>query len=650
MTHALKLLISLVFLSSSAQAQYILDRFEKPTHDLRAGSFKLNQATPKPADPVLVEQLTNRAKALALILVEQYKKILQPLEISATCEAHEALALQMKALRVGGKGAEALEIGETCLKKPVKGLPTTRLLVLLETVQAAVSEFKFARGMELCTQAIASEFSAAPDYRSAVLECANLALKTEYQEQVATILTNEFKGEQTRLAQGTLELWFLGQTPLVKEDEANLFLQTLLLTAAPRLRSYIHLNQIQHLDRNRYKYNDMLVYLEKNVGEILDPSEWIDNAYDGFYHQEGTDTFRLAQIIYDAYLPFVTKFSWLPIETNTQNYSEIYSTVCQSKVAHGDAFETLAEYRKQYLLGIYGAPDLLGVLLDLSQQNPATADILDFSAHLQTRAGAVDADDQAAATYFEAHQACGYYNRSHWGLVNIIRRKRHHAFSDYEKRLQLMKETVEKLPNMDALSSYVLNWESLDDDARLRAKFSLRFWAPHIEFLAASRQKVYIKRGFELLSTVPYMSSIRDMRITYSGDNRLWDDVRGLGGSLVIVDLEEMMDGPFGVYNLAGHEVGHQFHSSLPAGSKECIENLYARAKERNVFADPYAKTNSHEYFAQGVGYYMWPPDSPKRFGLNRQWLLDNDPDLDAFLTSIAEAQDVYEIVCPLAK
>jgi hypothetical protein len=440
-------------------------------------------------------------------------------------------------------------------------------------------------------------------------------------------------------------MFFLGNSPLAKEPEIEKFIAELMSTAGPRLRSFIHLQQIHHLDRNRVNYNGVLAYIEKNVGEVLDPSEWVDNAYSGFYHQTGAEEFRIAQIVYDAYLPYAHKFSWLPVETNTLNYSEIYGQACKSTVAQGDPYSYLANYRTRFLLGVDTLSAASEKVRLLAGQNLGRADIIDFLAHLYTRN---NEDELAANSYFAAHQSCSYYNRSHWGLVNIIRRKRHRAYSDFDKRLEIMKSEVEKLPNMDGLSTYIMNWEGLDETAKLRLKYSLRFWANHIGHLNSSRLKVYIKRGFELISQVPYMSAMRDRRVTYAGDNRLWDDIRGLGGSLVLVDLEEMMDSPFGVYNLAGHEVAHQFHYSLPQAGQQCIEKLYINAKAKNVFADPYSSTNSGEYFAQGVGFHMWPEDTPARFGLNRKWLLDNDRDLDTLLTSITTAKAIADIKCPL--
>jgi tetratricopeptide (TPR) repeat protein len=629
------------FFTGTAHAQFILERPDTPTHLLRK---------PSPVTPDFIvrsihqkdfNELEKRARALSEILVAQYKGILESASRTENCETAPAT---VKALKISGRSSEALAFGEKCLELQVSQTGE-QLELLFETAQAAVSEFKFKRALELYERASAKGFETQANFKLAVLEHANFAMRTEFQTQVQDILARGFDKEQSRIANGALELFFLGKTPLAKEPEIEAFVESLMTDATPRLRSWVHLNRVQHLDRNRYKYTETIEYLEKNVSEILDPSEWVDNAYSGFYHQSGTEEYRIAQIIYDAYLPYAHKFSWYPVETNTQNYTELYSNVCKETLAQDDYYGWLSGLRMRYLVGVDDLETSMAGVEAINAEAPNKSDVLDFLAHLYTRNGD---DELAAAQYFESHKACAYYNRSHWGLTNIIRRKRHKAYSDYQKRLEIMNSEIAKLPAMNELTTYIMNWEGLDADARLRLKYSLRFWANHLDFLVSTKQKVYIKRGFELISFVPYMFSMRDVRVTYQGDNRLWDDIRGLGGAIVIVDLEEMTDGPFGVYNLAGHEVAHQFHHSLPEAITKCIETLYEAAKARGVFAEPYSATNSSEYFAQGVGYHMWPSDSPKRFGLNRQWLLDNDKDLDLFLTSVLEAKEIEEIRCPI--
>jgi hypothetical protein len=138
----------------------------------------------------------------------------------------------------------------------------------------------------------------------------------------------------------------------------------------------------------------------------------------------------------------------------------------------------------------------------------------------------------------------------------------------------------------------------------------------------------------------------------YKLDNRLWDDVRGAGGQFVISDHDETFETVHGDYNLLGHEIAHQFHAYLDRyqpGLSDCIETLYGNAKQRKKFPDSYAATNSREYFAQGITYFLIPEDAPSRYGINVSWYPENDPDLYRLMQSIALSEGVFSrISCPL--
>ncbi|MEQ1875784.1 MAG: hypothetical protein ABL958_04000 [Bdellovibrionia bacterium] len=633
--------------TNTAQAQYVLERLDAPPHDLRALKRPLDSFTPFQAAPADTAALTERAKKLAATLVAQYKAATETIGTNVACDSNQ-LPAHLRGLRLLGRAGEAEAYGEKCLY--AEGIilgDQERHSLILETAASAIASLHFKKAMGFYDLANAGAYSALGEYRLGILEQANLALRTEYQDQVSAILKKDktWNAAQVKLAQAMLEMFFLGTSPLATETEILKFVDETKSSGGPRLRSYLNLNMLQHLDRNRYDYDGALAYLEKNVNEMLDPSEWVDNAYSVFYHQKDGQNFMVAQVIYDGYHTYAHMFAWLPVETNTKNYTETYGGSCRDNLSSGASFTSLLATRADFLAGAVDANGALGVMKDLVGKYGERADINDFVAHLLTRQ---NKDDAAAGMFFRSHTMCSSYNRSHWGLVNVLRRKRHHAYSDYEKRLEIMKAELEQLPAMSELSTYIVNWNGLDNEARLRLKYSLRFWKNHLGHLQSSGARVYIKRGFELMSQIPGMEKMRDLRVSYPGDNRLWDDIRGLGGEMVLVDLEEMMDGPFGVYNLAGHEVAHQFHFSLPATLQGCIDKLYAQAKTKKVFADPYSSTNPAEYFAQGVGYQMWPEGSPARFGLNRKWLLDNDRDLDAFLTSILNAKAISEIKCPL--
>jgi hypothetical protein len=307
--------------------------------------------------------------------------------------------------------------------------------------------------------------------------------------------------------------------------------------------------------------------------------------------------------------------------------------------------EDISWIKQDYMLGVSSRSDALTAALAVDKKTPGKADVLTFIGSLYM----LDGDDATAEKYyFDAHKACPYYNRAHWGLVNVMRRKRNAAASDFAALQKQMYDTASALTYSPNFERYVFNWDNLSSESTTRLKFAMRFWVRHIDFLYKTKMKLYIKNGFEVMSDVPYYRRIENKRITYKHDNRLWDDVRGIGGNMVLVDSEEMREAAWGVYNLAGHVVTHQFQGAAPNVSA-CADKLYEGAKARGVFADSYSGFNSWEYLAQGVGYYMWPEGSPKRFGLNRKWLADNDPDLLTFIKNIESTDEVDKIVCPVA-
>jgi hypothetical protein len=178
---------------------------------------------------------------------------------------------------------------------------------------------------------------------------------------------------------------------------------------------------------------------------------------------------------------------------------------------------------------------------------------------------------------------------------------------------------------------------------------------PSITSLYDNQFRTYIKYAFDLLSDSPGMSEIAEQRIggkNYPNDNRLWDDVRGVGGETVVADLAEVFQTVQGDYNLLGHEMTHQFQALLekvdPAGLS-CVEKLYEKDKLNKNFPDGYSAYNKEEHFAQGVTYWLIPSDAPARFGLNHSWLEQNDPEQLSFINSInSSGGDLSKITCPL--
>ncbi|MBY0453174.1 MAG: hypothetical protein K2P92_09070, partial [Bdellovibrionaceae bacterium] len=365
------------------------------------------------------------------------------------------------------------------------------------------------------------------------------------------------------------------------------------------------------------------------------------------------DLFKLSEILYRAYRPYAHARSALPIENNNYNYTELYGEQCRAKLLQGD---DLAEYREriqQWQRAELSTAELSQYIQLKLTNGIATADLLAAAGSLSLMSG----DRVAAQAYFwQSHQACPNYNRAHWGLQTIRKINRNLSYTDFTELETGYLKAIQNVDYGPGISHYILNYGILSTDAQNKLKYGARIWGPYFGLLGNGNRSVYIKSAFELLSETPSLEAVRDVRIggeNYPNDNRLWDDVRGVGGATVVADFGELSQIAQGAYNTIGHEIAHQFHFMLIESQSPiapCIQNLYAKAKERNLFADGYAAFNQFEYFAQAVTYYSVPVTSPQRFGLNRKWSLQNDPEMHALVESIEKTNgQIDQISCPLA-
>lgn len=378
------------------------------------------------------------------------------------------------------------------------------------------------------------------------------------------------------------------------------------------------------------------------------PSLWFWGAYISFYRQD-KDNFKFASNLYDAFLEEANPLSSLPLERMTHTYTELRESVCKSNYLQGDDLKKFLVIKNDWLLGKADLATTLKKALDLlnTNNNSNKSDLLVFIGSLYINKS--DSEAYRAQKYFwNAHKFCPYNNRSHRGLEVIARKRKQRAYSDSQTLLDDMKNEVKELNFSNNLNKYVLNYNILSENGVEKFKYAMRFYANHIDNLYNAGLRLYLKDIFELLSETPTNSHLKDLRIQYEGDNRLWDDLRGSGGDVAIIDLYETLGAVFGEYSLASHEVAHQLHMSLLSNQqKECINNLYLDAKKRNKISDPYAARNDQEYFAQAVAHYSVDENSPYRFGINRSWIKENDPKLYTFVKSIESTSDLSKVKCP---
>ena len=398
-----------------------------------------------------------------------------------------------------------------------------------------------------------------------------------------------------------------------------------------------------------YNYSLALQELAEFAKDFESPLAWYALAYKAVY--SGYDkNFAQARKIYDVYDQYSGPTWTLPTEQNTYNYTELYGSICSQWLLANDDRQAFNLFKEQIRTGAIGPAESLTKLEAYVQKYPGKADVLTTYGALLSLNGR---HEEGMRAYWEAHMLCRYYNRANWGLTLEKRYLQYRSYPDYvsnEKKVDV-ELAGHQIPQ--EMSTYIRNWNAFDIETQKRIAYGARVWLPFVPALNAQSFTAYIKFSFDLLSESPDLASIRDTRIggdNYPNDNRLWDDVRGLGGGTVVADAAEVFQTVQGDYNLLGHEVAHQFQEMLDVVDQpreQCIFKLYREAKERNRFPDPYSAQNEAEHFAQGITYSLIPVDAPKRFGINRSWLVLNDPNQLRFIETIENAGgDVKKISC----
>jgi hypothetical protein len=479
---------------------------------------------------------------------------------------------------------------------------------------------------------------------------ARFALFGQYSRDTDAILArNPGAGPEERtLLLASLEYLRNGSTTRARPERIAARVQQWIAGPDDVLSQVAVVGQARLLIALRYQTREGARLLAASLPRLVSPEEWLGLSYFALYHQRAPD-FVLARPIYDAARPHLHSGSFLPVSDNTYTYTEIAASACADRVLQGRDQDLLKAIQAAWTDGRLSLAAALAASTFLERRHPGHADVQAFLGSLYEARGD---DAEAQRRYWAAHVACPYYNRSHDGLDVLWVRQRNRAFSDAAQNLARARAEADRAAFPEELSTYVANWPALSADARQLLRYALRFWAPHVRLVQASEQRLYVKPAFQLLSDVPELARYRDQRVGSSPvfhDNRLLDDIGGIAAQdLAVVDLAGVLETPYGDYNTTEHEFAHQFHFVLPRAQAACLDALFAGAQSRGLFADPYAGSNVYEYFAQGVGYFTRPPGSAERWGLNRQWLIDNDPALDRFIASLPGATSPAAIPCPV--
>lgn len=628
--------ISFITLSSlCAQAQMALmpeppravphvKDLQSPSNRLRAKHFISQDKAAQLADQV------------AQNLSSQFKKALKPLEgDTPSCQQKRAVDY-LNALRVAGRFQECSDFASQCQGQTSLASP----LIFTVGGLCEADRMNFKKADVLFDLSGDKSFINSNDYPEALFQFASYAIFGYRESESLEILSRSPKmNKDAALYKGVIHR--AGQLPLgtLKKSEIDTFLTKKISSLPSGLAALFKILEVR-IAYGDYDYPKALQKLSTHITTVEIPLGWYNLTYGLLYYGLDQD-FAQARKVYDAYEPFANPWWSFPVENNTYTYTELYTSVCKNQLSQGELFDLQKKLTSDFRHGDLALKDMLEKFKTLTQENPRHADLLTVYGSLL----ALDHQyQQAVDSFWQARKSCPYYHRANWGLELERRRTRYAQMPEYAKNIERLDRELNQKQLPQNIENYITNWKSLTPEVQKRSLYGSRIWMPYFQELASKKMTSYIKYSFELLSETPGFENIKDLRIggkDYPNDNRLWDDVRGIGGENVVADLWEVFNGIHGDYNLLGHEIAHQFQQLVEKDyptAAACIEKQYQEAKAANNFPDSYSSHNSWEHFAQGVTYYLVPSDSPARYGLNMNWLKENNPSQLSFIQSIEQA------------
>lgn len=611
-------------------------------------AFAPESQLPEPLQPrsLFESQSIVTDSALPQILTQAFLryKNLKPVACESTASVDYTIALTIQ-----GNYKACSDFAAKCLRRRPSRDVNIQPSLVIQGARCAALDFDYPLAYSMFHKGLKAAALKSIDNQAYFLEFAMLARYSLYPQWTEGILAlnPNWNAEQKKLALGFVELAGNTSPTFVSKEQVFNFVDTELLTATGPYQQYLKAWRL-NLFAGDYQFEKAYQFLNADAAALDNPLDWYNTGFNLLY-KINADEFKTAARFYAAFLPFAHARSPFPKESNIYTYSQLRDDVCQGSMLQGKAFEELSTKVNRWKAGSLTLSQLLSYMKNSPQVNFNKSDFLSTYAGLLNIAGQAP---QAESFFWRAHQACPWNNRAHWGQVLLQRQKKYRAFPEFKTNETYVTETLKNIPFPLTTGKYFSNWNSLPAASQNRVKYAARIWAPYLTAMLASGSQSYIKPPFEVLSLAPGMAELKDARVSYPFDNRLWDDVRGAGGISVAADHDEVFQTVQGDYNLLGHEMAHQFHAFLGSQAPllySCIDKLYDGAKKRNVYPDGYAKSNFREYFAQGVTYYLVPSTSPARYGVNRAWLPKNDPDLFNFIQSIDSAGgDLSKITCPL--
>lgn len=607
-----------------------------PPPVIKSFDFQLGGVTPT----IDLDSYSTRvANAFSLRFVE-LKQPLQEGEISCSSPKLASYAL---ALKTQGEYAKCTKLVTDCGNQAV-----IDLVALTYGASCADRTNQIELAYNLLERATAESLPLTPERKWATLRFALLMINTEFPDRVPGLLSRipEWRGEMGNRIENVLHALNLSRKGQIPEADLKSTIDSLSL-ASPLIESDLAVGWMLYLVYGKYAMADAIQYISDRLGRLIEPDRVFRTTFVAFYHQPAPNYLKANKILSAVY-PHAFPQMQFPIEENIYNRTDLYRSACASGLSSGKAQRELRLLSARFQDGA-PAEQLLREMGAWPESVRGLADVLTFEGALLS---SLAQEDSALGLFWKAHLVCPYYHRSHAGMSHIIKSKRVRAYRDYEQIHRRVELEKSKLENPKKIAEFIVNYKSLSPDEALGAMYSIRYWLPFVDALVQTGLRLYMKSFYQYHGEIRGFEEFLDLRVP-TPDNRLYDELRGTGGDQVVSDLGETLRTPFGDYNLGAHELAHGWHINFLKGRgrtdlSQCISKLYEAAKERDLFADPYAGSNVYEYFAQGVTYYQIPADAPARYGINQLWIIKNDPELFRFLEIIDRSHgDLNSVSCP---
>ncbi len=233
------------------------------------------------------------------------------------------------------------------------------------------------------------------------------------------------------------------------------------------------------------------------------------------------------------------------------------------------------------------------------------------------------------------------YGLAHYGVCQSLLRIKDRInvkFAEIEKEFAAM-----DAPEPPYLKDVFINYEELDPELQKILRLSVRPLSNYLKTLKIGGATFYMIPFHKLLLESPYLSRMKGTR---TFDLRLWDDVKGCGGTHSTSGANWQKDVKYRRFNVVAHEFTHQVHNFLSKRLLEKVKCLFLKAKEERRTLDFYADFNEWEYLAVGVEAYVSEKklaDQKLGYGHMRSELLERDPELYRFIESLNDKDNYLE-------